>query len=718
MERITTLPCVRKTTRIVSLFGFAVWMSLLPGSAAAELKVGAAVIDVSPPQFPVLVNGGMYSKSADKIKTAVNARAIVLEEGKERVAIVVVDSCMIHRELLDDAKSLAHKETGIPHDRILISATHSHSAPSSMGCLGTDPDEAYVPFLRLKIAEAIKAAAANAEPARVGWGVTDAAGFTAIRRWIRRPDRLAPDPFGNPTVRANMHAGRNWDDVTGPSGPEDPDLSLISFQSTSGRPIAVLANFSMHYFGDQPVSADYFGLFCEGFKQRIEAAGGTDPNKPFVGIMSHGCSGDIWRFDYFKPDAPTVTIDAFANGLLDLAEAAWKKIAYEDGVPLVMQEARLDMKYRVPDKQRLEWAQRIVKETGDRVPKTLEEVYAREQVILHEKQATKVVVQAIRIGKVAIATTPCETYALTGLKIKAASPLPQTMVIELANGGDGYIPPPEQHPLGGYNTWPARSAGLEVQAEPRIAAAAIQLLEKVAGASRRDARLTHGPAAEAVLAAKPLAYWRLNESAGPVVEDAGAVGRDATYEPGVVFYLDGPNSAQYCREGQINRSTHFAGGRIHARLNDLKDKYTVSFWLWNGLPLNARPITGWAYGRGVNHTAGSVGEALGMGGGENHSGKLIYQSGETTAIGATEIARWTWAHVVLVRDGENVRVYLNGSQKPEIETKAAAIPVDVRSMFLGGRADNDSNWEGRLDEVAIFDRVLNADEIARLAVAP
>ena len=43
----------------------------------------------------------------------------------------------------------------------------------------------------------------------------------------------------------------------------------------------------------------------------------------------------------------------------------------------------------------------------------------------------------------------------------------QDDVIELANGGDGYIPPPEQHLLGGYNTWPARSAGLEVGAEPR-----------------------------------------------------------------------------------------------------------------------------------------------------------------------------------------------------------------------------------------------------------
>jgi hypothetical protein len=89
------------------------------------------------------------------------------------------------------------------------------------------------------------------------------------------------------------------------------------------------------------------------------------------------------------------------------------------------------------------------------------------------------VVQALRIGDIGIATTPNETYAITGLKIKAASPLPHNMVIELANGGDGYIPPPEMHAWGGYNTWAARSAGLEVMAEPKITQAAIGLLEEV-----------------------------------------------------------------------------------------------------------------------------------------------------------------------------------------------------------------------------------------------
>ncbi len=115
----------------------------------------------------------------------------------------------------------------------------------------------------------------------------------------------------------------------------------------------------------------------------------------------------------------------------------------------------MSLNYRVPDRQRLEWAQRVVAEMGDRGATNTTEIYAREQVLLHATQRTEIVLQALRIGDIAVAAIPTETYAVTGLKIKAASPLRQAMVIELANGGDGYIPPPEQHAFGGYNTWPA-----------------------------------------------------------------------------------------------------------------------------------------------------------------------------------------------------------------------------------------------------------------------
>lgn len=680
----------------------------------AEFKAGAAVVDISPPKLPVLVNGGMLSRYVDKINTRVHARAIVATDGKTDIAIVVADSCMMSREVLDDAKKLAAAKTGILADHMLISATHAHSTPASMGCLGTDPDPSYVPFLKEKLVEAISTAQAAMVPARIGFAKADAAEFTALRQWIRRPDRLAEDPFGNKSVRANMHAGRNWDDVTGESGPEDPDLSLISFQTKDGKPLAVLANFSMHYFGDKDISADYFGLFSDGLKQRI------DPEGNMVGMMSHGCSGDIYRVDYKVPekDRPKPTINEYTNGLLDIAMKAYAGIKYEDQPTLAMTETRMPLKYRTPDKQRLEWAQRVVAEMGDRLAKTPTEVYAREQIILNERQQTEIVVQALRLGDIGIATTPNETYAITGLKIKAASPLPHTMVIELANGGDGYIPPPEMHAWGGYNTWAARSAGLEVDAEPKIAGAAIAALEVVADKSRREWKLSDGMAAKAVLAMKPAAYWRLNEFTGPVAADASPHHHDAVYERDVAYYLEGPKSAGFCANGEVNRAPHLVGARIRSRHPDLGSQYTVSLWFWNGMPNDGRGTSGWLFSRGQDHGLGMFSDHLGIGGKSGNTGKLIFFSGtndKSPIAGKTEIPRWQWQHLVLVRDKKKVRAYLNDAL--EFETESVIDPLKVPGeFFFGGRSDSDSNWEGRIDEIAVFDRALNAGEIAKLGV--
>jgi hypothetical protein len=350
---------------------------------------------------------------------------------------------------------------------------------------------------------------------------------------------------------------------------------------------------------------------------------------------------------------------------------------------------------------------------GDRPPKETTEVYAREQIILHECQSTEIVVQALRIGEIAIATTPNETYALTGLKLKNQSPLPQTMVIELANGGDGYIPPPEQHLLGGYNTWPARSAGLEVEAEPKIAEALLQLLEQVAEKPRRHFRQSHGPGTGATLAAKPAAYWRLDELSGPRAVDLSGRNRDAIYEPAVAFFLEGPRSDLFCSAGETNRAAHFAGGRLQARVADLGDTYSVSLWFWNGMPLDARPISGWMFSRGRDHGLGPHGDHLGLGGAGNHPGKLVFQRGDSNLVaGRTEISRWTWNQVLLVRDGETVRIHLNGASEPEIETKCPAdFPPGFDRLFFGGRCDGESNWEGRLDEIAVFDRAVSAGDL-------
>ncbi len=82
---------------------------------------------------------------------------------------------------------------------------------------------------------------------------------------------------------------------------------------------------------------------------------------------------------------------------------------------------------------------------------------------------TELKLQAIRIGDLTMATLPNEVFGPDGSEVRDRERAsPAHFNIELANGAEGYIPPPEQHALGGYTTWPARTAGLEEQAEPKI----------------------------------------------------------------------------------------------------------------------------------------------------------------------------------------------------------------------------------------------------------
>jgi hypothetical protein len=703
------MPSLPSSCRGVSLLLAAVLAASCAGSSArAELRAGAAVVDITPEQFPVYINGGMTARRGEP--RGVKARAIVLDDGRTRIALVVADSCMLPKDLIDAAKALAADRTGIPADHMMISATHTHSAPSAMGALGTPADETYLPLLRLRLADAIAEAHARLEPARVGFASIAAAEFTALRRWILRPDLVRTDPFGDPTVRATMHAARdNLAGVTGESGPEDPELAVIALRSPEGRPIALLANFSMHYFGGGG-PADYFGDYCTALEARYATDDTTGPAP--VAVMSHGCSGDIWRVDY-RTGEKKEPIEAFVDGLVARTVEAVDGITTYRDADLAMAERRLRLDYRVPDTALLEWARGVAATLDSRLPKTQPEIYALEQIMLHEKGSTEVVAQAIRIGDIAIATTPNETYALTGLKLKRQSPAAHTMVIELANGGDGYIPPPEQHVLGGYNTWAARSAGLEVEAEPKIVEADLQLLEEVCGRPRRPLDPPDSPLAREIRGLDPLCYYPLDDMSGPVARDASGAGRDAVLEDGIVFYLEGPEGPRLTDGATTNRAAHFAGGRMRARLPGLAGDFTVSLWCWNGLVGEARPLSGWLVSRDRSAGTSRTGIHLGLVADDAESGRLVLDLGTARHAGSAPLRRWRWHHVALVRAGDAWRLYVDGALDAEGTAAAGFGPGDV--VFLGGRSDGTDSWEGRLDEIAIFDRALDDDAIASLA---
>lgn len=690
----------------------AVWAD----DARAMFRAGAFAVDITPEKFPVIVNGNFFPVVADKAHDRLHARWIVLDDGKgTRIGLCVVDSLMTPRELLDEAKGEIEKATGLRPDRVMISATHTHSAPSVMGCLGSDADPDYPKFLVGKLVDGARQAVKNLAPAKVGHASVQLPQYTRTRQWVYRPDRMLRDPFGELTVRANMHPGYQNAAVIGPTGPSDPELSVVSFQSAERRPIAVLANYSMHYFGAPAVSSDYFGLFCEKLARKI-APQQQPGSAPFVAIMSQGTSGDQHWMDYGAPEKK-LTMDACAQALADAAHQAYQTIQFRADVDLAMGEKDLRIPVRAPDEKRLAWARDVVAKLKDGKPTTLPEVYAREAIFLHEKPFRDVKLQAIRIGPVGIAAIPCEVFALTGLKIKAQSPLEKTFTIELANGADGYIPPPELHPLGGYTTWPARTAQLEVSAEPKILDASLALLEAVGGKTRRPMYEPDIAYARAVRSAKPLAYWTMGAADGTFLSDASGNGHVGKYENGVVFYLAGP-----ALEGDgNNRCPHFAGGRMKADLPRLGGAYSVSFWFWNGQPTDARPVTAYLFSRGPDGHKEAAGDHLGVGGTFAARGRLLFFNGNklnTVLAGTTPIESGTWNHVALVRDGNKVTAYLNGKPDPEISGEAEpSIPPGTAQVFLGGRNDNFANLEGRIDEAAVFDRALKPDEVGKLFAA-
>jgi hypothetical protein len=256
-----------------------------------------------------------------------------------------------------------------------------------------------------------------------------------------------------------MNPGTSPDVLDRPAGPTDPDVTILSVQDARHKPLALWANYSLHYVGAPPkgqVSADYFGEFARVMPSRLGAG------QTFVAMMTNGTSGDINNIPFLitrPPREPFEQIRIVAGKAADAAWFAQRKIdQFRSDVTLGMVQREVTLKYRRPTDEQLAEARKVLAVTDEEEIKKLPRLaqhYARNMVAAAEREADTltVKVQAIRIGDLAVCTIPFEVFAEIGLDLKARSPFPQTMVISAANGRYGYLPTPEQHELGGYETW-------------------------------------------------------------------------------------------------------------------------------------------------------------------------------------------------------------------------------------------------------------------------
>jgi hypothetical protein len=450
-----------------------------------RIQAGAAAVEITPKPGVVLDGTIMQIGPVKAVHDPLFVRCLVLDDGRQRLAIAVADCTMISREVFDRAKKLAEEKTGLAADRMLFSATHSHSAVRAIGIGQDELDREYLDQLARGFADAVAAAVENLVPAEIGWGAGSKPELVFNRRWLMKSSGSLPTPFGTNTDRAKMNPPRGSAELVEPAGPVDPQVSVLSVRTADGQPLAVLANFGIHYCGGfktGEVSADYFGVFSRRIAELLQPGGAS---RPVIGIVTNGTSGDVSNgFDFRKPmpkKAPYQWMEEVGTAVADEVCRVCRGIEHLESVSLEMRECEIELGIRRPDEARLEWARKVWSTAEGKLRLSRPEIYAREAILLADYPATvPVKLQAIRIGSLGIVGIPCEVFAETGLAIKESSPLRSTFVVELAGGYHGYLPTPRQHALGGYETWPARSACLEVEAEPKIRRAALDLLSAVA----------------------------------------------------------------------------------------------------------------------------------------------------------------------------------------------------------------------------------------------
>jgi hypothetical protein len=462
-----------------------------------EFTAGADRIDITP-DLGILIVGSFNPTPATHVHDPLFARTLVLDDGATRLAFVVVDNVGLPQIVCDEAKRLITEKTGLPKSHVLISSTHTHSGGSARERSGTTTEEIrdgftptlsrlapYQAFIARRVADSVRVAINRLEPARIGWGAGSEPNQVFNRRWHVKSEENRRNPFGGvDTVRMNPPSNKP-DELIKPAGPTDPEISFLSVQSKAGRPIALLANYSLHYVGGVPIgviSGDYFGVFDRRIGDML-GAGRNDP--PFVGIMSNGTSGDINNINFLNRGpaaAPYEKMQRVANAVAAEVYRAYQGVQHQEWVKLDARYDEIALAPRQPTPEMIAYAKKILEKPAGEKPWHVNELtYARSVLRAVDAPAElRVPLQAFRLGDLAIAATPIETFVEVGLEIKAKSPFRRSFTISIANGAYGYMPTAEQHTLGGYESWLGTNR-VEAQAAPKMVARLLAMMREMGG---------------------------------------------------------------------------------------------------------------------------------------------------------------------------------------------------------------------------------------------
>jgi len=450
-------------TNLTRLSIFLAWLVCLPAlaqvPAGRPFRAGAATSNMTPPLGGDII-GGFVPYPATHVHDELYARCLVLDDGHVKLALVVCDLLGLDRLVSEEARDLIKKDTGIPPEHVLISATHTHSACSALGkdprILQRTADE-YQRFVARRIGDGVKRAANLLRPAEIAWGSAEAPEHVFNRRWFMKPGPGLVNPFGG-TDQVCMNPPVGSADLVKPAGPVDPTISFLAVREPGGRPISVFAAYGLHYVGGVGpghISADYFGMYCDALGRLLKTA---EQTPPFVALLANGTSGDVNNINFRQPRPKKAAYEQMklvADDVAQKVHAAVGKAAYHSHVTLDARYCEPAIGVRRPSPALVTWAKKILAERPRVAGKAdLPAIYAERTLRMAEHpESLKLPLQTLRVGKVALATMPCEVFCEIGLDYKKRSCLQPAFMVSLNHGYFGYLPTPRQHELGGYETW-------------------------------------------------------------------------------------------------------------------------------------------------------------------------------------------------------------------------------------------------------------------------
>ena len=454
------------------------------GADAQQLRAGASVSDITPGLGESIVGGFSPFPSKD-VHDNLSARTVVIDDGKTKIALVVCDLLGFHRSVSVEARRLILAQSGIRPENVLISATHTHSASSALGVAGYRTEiqlDEYQKFVAKRIADGVQRAVMALRPAEIAFGRVDVPEHLFNRRWFMKEGTAPPNPFGK-IDRVKMNPPAGSPNLVEPAGPIDPTVSFIAFREPGGKPIAIYSAYSLHYVGGvsgADISADYYGVYCETLKKLMS---GKDENSRFVAAMANGTSGDINNINFKTPrkaKPPYEQMQYVAADVADKVAAAYSKLQWMDKAPLAASYRELDVAWRTISPELLAWAKETEAKAkaGEKVDVIPQSYAGRVQRLAEALSPARMPVQVLKIGDICIGSSPCETFAETGLEFKKRSPFEKSFMVELSHAYLGYLPTPRHFELGGYETWPGTNY-LEPQASVRMMDALLEMAGKI-----------------------------------------------------------------------------------------------------------------------------------------------------------------------------------------------------------------------------------------------